>query len=54
MFSICRKSKVNAGHQSFAPLPRDRIIEAQPFEVVGVDFAGPYLLNQTVRKRTVY
>lgn len=38
MLEKCRKNKVKAGQQPFAPLPCDRITEAQPVEVVGVDF----------------
>ncbi|KAL7880972.1 hypothetical protein SRHO_G00032260 [Serrasalmus rhombeus] len=38
---FCRKFKAKPGQQTTAPLPRDRITESPPFEVAGVDFAGP-------------
>lgn len=37
---ICKRS-VKAGQQVSAPLPKERINEAQAFEITGVDFAGP-------------
>ncbi|XP_035230662.1 uncharacterized protein LOC118202597 [Stegodyphus dumicola] len=38
---VCRKFKAKKGTQVTAPLPADRIHEANPFEITGVDFAGP-------------
>ena len=47
---ICRKYKVKAGQQHTAPLPRDRITESQPFDVVGIDFAGPLYVKPHSQK----
>ncbi|XP_035226814.1 uncharacterized protein LOC118199123 [Stegodyphus dumicola] len=38
---VCRKFKAKRGTQVTAPLPADRIHEANPFEITGFDFAGP-------------
>ena len=44
---ICRKYKAKPAQQISAPLPAQRIEEAPPFEITGVDFAGPmYSKNQ--------
>ena len=33
-----------------APIPGDRIIQTEPFEVIGVDFTGPLLVYQGIPK----
>ena len=38
---ICRKLNPVRLQVQTAPLPRDRIIQCVPFEVVGIDFTGP-------------
>ncbi|XP_055944124.1 uncharacterized protein LOC129975174 [Argiope bruennichi] len=44
---ICRRFKVKTGEQVVAPLPPDRILEHSPFDVSGVDFAGPFFVNDS-------
>lgn len=45
---ICQKFSNKSYSQEISPLPPDRIKEALPFEVSGVDFLGPlYLRNNT-------
>ena len=40
-----RKILARAARQKMAPLPRERVREAFPFEIVGLDFAGPLYLK---------
>ncbi|GBM03662.1 hypothetical protein AVEN_134896-1 [Araneus ventricosus] len=47
---ICRRYKVKTGTQVVAPLPPDRIQEHSPFDVSGVDFAGPFYVNDSNTK----
>ncbi|XP_064469670.1 uncharacterized protein LOC135384399 [Ornithodoros turicata] len=37
----CRKWRSKPADEAMAPLPRDRVTEAEPFVVSGIDFAGP-------------
>ncbi|XP_039537633.1 uncharacterized protein LOC120485904 [Pimephales promelas] len=39
--TVCKRFKVKPAQQDTAPLPRDRVSEKPPFEVTGIDFAGP-------------
>lgn len=43
----CRRRRPQPAAAPVAPLPRDRITEATPFSVVGVDFFGPLYCKTT-------
>ncbi|XP_077491913.1 uncharacterized protein LOC144102539 [Amblyomma americanum] len=43
----CQWFNAQPANQVTAPLPKDRITEAQPFQVTGVDFAGPLVVKGT-------
>ncbi|XP_042900642.1 uncharacterized protein [Parasteatoda tepidariorum] len=47
---ICRRYKVKPGTQVVAPLPPDRIKEQPPFDISGVDFAGPFFVTDSNNK----
>ncbi len=51
---VCKKLKGKSGMQPFAPLPRDRITAAQPFNVTGIDFAGPLYIIMNEQRVKVY
>ncbi|XP_057711992.1 uncharacterized protein LOC130929085 [Corythoichthys intestinalis] len=51
---ICRKLKVKPAQQIMAPLPRDRVTESPPFEVTGVDFAGPLYVRSNTQPKKAY
>lgn len=38
---ICKRFRVKRGEETSDPLPEARVVEAPPFEVTGLDFAGP-------------
>lgn len=41
----CKKQKAKAAEPPFAPLPRDRLVNTNAFEISGVDLAGPLFLK---------
>lgn len=43
---VCKRFKAKAGQQITAPLPKAGISESPPFEVTGVDFAGPLYVKE--------
>ena len=47
---ICRKINPVRLKVQTAPLPRDRLMQCTPFEVVGVDFTGPLYVYQGAPK----
>lgn len=47
---IYRRTRVKAGQQVSAPLPKEPISEAQAFEITGVDFAGPVYVKPDNKK----
>nr|GBM70276.1 hypothetical protein AVEN_62568-1 [Araneus ventricosus] len=42
---FCKKFNAYPGTEISAPLPPDRVEKSQPFEVSGIDFAGPLILR---------
>lgn len=51
---VCQRFRVKAISAPVAPLPRERITRSLPFQVVGVDFAGPLLARVDTGTRKVY
>lgn len=49
---ICRKYSLKPTNQITAQLPKDRLLENPPFEICGLDFAGPilYKCDKEVKK----
>ena len=48
---VCRMHMPQRLTVPFAPLPADRVTEAKPFEVIGIDFTGPVYIAET--KQTI-
>ena len=47
---VCNRVQRQPYNQPTAPLPRDRCTATRPFEVTGVDFAGPLYLRKPENK----
>lgn len=52
--TICKKFNAKVGQWTTAPLPKHRIRESPPFEVIGVAFAGPLYVKQQGSMRKSY
>ena len=50
----CRRLRLLPVSVPVAPLPKDRIMEASPFDVVGVDFCGPLYYRSTQQSAKLY
>lgn len=52
---VCKVLRSRAATQVFAPLPKDRMLSSRPFEVTGVDFAGPlYIADDGGQRKKLY
>ncbi|GFQ99922.1 integrase catalytic domain-containing protein [Trichonephila clavata] len=51
---VCKKFHAKSGEQNIAPFPNDRIEKSQPFEITGVDFAGPLYLKDGSQRHLTY
>ena len=49
----CKRWTAACMPQKISPLPEDRLIQTRPFSRIGVDFAGPYTVKDTLDGRTV-
>ncbi|XP_075743772.1 uncharacterized protein LOC142802692 [Rhipicephalus microplus] len=51
---ICRKQSCPQATEPVAPLPADRVTEGNPFDTVGIDFAGPLICQESRGARKCY
>ncbi|XP_064479062.1 uncharacterized protein LOC135392275 [Ornithodoros turicata] len=50
----CKRLNAKAASETVAPLPADRVTECLPFEVVGIDFAGPLMVKEASSTKKRY
>lgn len=50
---ICFRLKASASQQLMGSLPRQRVTASRPFQVVGIDFAGPLQIKNSRLRRAV-
>ncbi|XP_064482537.1 uncharacterized protein LOC135395228 [Ornithodoros turicata] len=50
----CRRRRLSSQTAPVAPLPRARVTPTNPFDVVGVDFAGPLYVHEDSKQRKAY
>lgn len=52
--NACRRARLRPASAPTAPLPEERVNRAAPFEVVGIDFAGPLLVKASPSDQKAY
>lgn len=48
----CHRFRANSSQQIMANLPKERVLIARPFEKVGVDFGGPFLIKSSKLRKS--
>ncbi|XP_064462610.1 uncharacterized protein LOC135373316 [Ornithodoros turicata] len=51
---ICRRCRLEPASAPTAPLPKERVDQSHPFDVVGLDYAGPLLVKTTGQHEKSY
>jgi hypothetical protein len=50
----CKIARNPFGQEREAPMPADRVIDSQPFQVTGIDFTGPLYVKRTTLLNPCY
>ncbi|XP_050043628.1 uncharacterized protein [Dermacentor andersoni] len=51
---VCHKQSCPPATEPVAPLPADRVTKGNPFDIVGIDFAGPLICQQSRDSKKCY
>ncbi|XP_055928674.1 uncharacterized protein LOC129959809 [Argiope bruennichi] len=51
--TICKRFNSSPGNQVIAPLPDVRVEQSSPFTIIGVDFAGPLFVKDSINKQYI-
>ncbi|XP_055944606.1 uncharacterized protein LOC129975568 [Argiope bruennichi] len=51
--TICKRFNSSPGNQVIAPLPDIRVEQSSPFTIIGVDFAGPLFVKDSINKQYI-
>ncbi|XP_055924489.1 uncharacterized protein LOC129956586 [Argiope bruennichi] len=51
--TICKRFNSSPGNQVIAPLPDIRVEQSTPFTIIGVDFAGPLFVKDSINKQYI-
>jgi len=49
----CRRLKANAYSPMMADLPKQRVTPSRPFSQTGIDFAGPFMCRESLRRKAL-